>query len=358
MHKNIYQEAKKLYLENGYVNMKELLLNPYTYIFGVGARGIGKTYGGLKALTEICDHTLSKFIYLRRTNSQVDLIYKPEFNPFKKINDDCNWDIIPDKLTKYSGGFFHSKENEDGEIVPDGQPIGFILALSTFYNLRSVDLSDVDYLFYDEFIPQRNERSLKGEGEAFLHLIETISRNRELNGQKPLKVICMANPNTIDNEIFLILNLITAAEKLQKSKSEILIDTERSMQLILFDKSPISKKKSETTLYKLTRGTDFYNLAIQNEFEGEEKDTIKQVPLIEYRPIVNVGEISIYKHKSRKEFFCCRFRNNNAKTFLTGDLSLKRFKHEYDFLYANYMFNQNFIFETYLCQILLERYFN
>ena len=357
MNKNIYEEAKKLYLKSGYVNMMELLKNPYAYIFGIGARGIGKTYGGLTALTEICDNTLSRFIYLRRTNAQVDLIYKPEFNPFKKINEDQNWDIIPDKLTKYSGGFFHSKENEDGEIVPDGEPIGYILALSTFYNLRSVDLSDVDYLFYDEFIPQRNERSLKGEGEAFLHLIETISRNRELNGQKPLKVICMANPNTIDNDIFLILNLITAAEKLQKSKSEVLIDKERSMQLILFDKSPISKKKSETSLYKLTKGTDFYNLAIENQFEGEEKDTIKQVPLIEYKPLVNVGEISIYKHKSRKEFFCCRQKRNNAKYFQIGELSLKRFRHEYDYLFSNYLFNKNFIFESYLCQILLERYF-
>ena len=55
MNKNIYEEAKKLYLKSGYVNMMELLKNPYAYIFGIGARGIGKTYGGLTALTEICE---------------------------------------------------------------------------------------------------------------------------------------------------------------------------------------------------------------------------------------------------------------------------------------------------------------
>ena len=67
------------------------------------------------------------------------------------------------------------------------------MALSTFGNLRGVDFSDVDMIFFDEFVPQKNARPIKAEAEAFFNLYETVNRNRELDGRPPVRVLMLSN---------------------------------------------------------------------------------------------------------------------------------------------------------------------
>ena len=39
----------KMYLNNGYLNMKDILTNKYHFVFMIGGRGTGKTYGTLNS---------------------------------------------------------------------------------------------------------------------------------------------------------------------------------------------------------------------------------------------------------------------------------------------------------------------
>ena len=73
-----------IYLQNGYLNIKQILSYGLPFNFVVGGRGTGKTYGTLKTAYE--EHM--RFILMRRTQAQCDLINKPEFNPFKALNND------------------------------------------------------------------------------------------------------------------------------------------------------------------------------------------------------------------------------------------------------------------------------
>jgi len=50
------------------------------------------------------------------------------------------------------------------------QILGYTTALSTISGLRGFDASDVKIWIFDEFIPERHERAIKCEGEAFLIL--------------------------------------------------------------------------------------------------------------------------------------------------------------------------------------------
>ena len=43
---------KNLFLDNGYLNMQEIIETPYTFIILVTGRGTGKTYGTLKYMVE------------------------------------------------------------------------------------------------------------------------------------------------------------------------------------------------------------------------------------------------------------------------------------------------------------------
>ena len=73
-----------IYLDNGYLNIKQILSYGLPFNFVVGGRGTGKTYGTLK--TAYMENL--RFILMRRTQAQCDLINKPEFNPFKVLNND------------------------------------------------------------------------------------------------------------------------------------------------------------------------------------------------------------------------------------------------------------------------------
>jgi len=70
-----------IYLESGYLNIAKILGKKLPFNFIIGGRGTGKTYGALKHVY----NTGTRFMLMRRTQAQCDLINKPEFNPFKTL---------------------------------------------------------------------------------------------------------------------------------------------------------------------------------------------------------------------------------------------------------------------------------
>lgn len=342
----------KIYDDNGYVNMPEILKHPAVFIFIYGGRGTGKTYGSLQ---EFIDEKL-KFLYMRRLQSQVDLVKRDEMMPFKKLNTDRGWNIQPFPVNKYVSSFYESDINEEGKIIPVGDSLGLLTSLSTFSNLRGVDGSDLDIMHLDEFIPELNERPIKDEAGAIFNAYETMNRNRELEGLPPIKFLFTANSNRIDNPLFMELNLITIAEKLRKRGDEFYYDEKRRMLLIDLYKSKISEQKSETALYQLTRGTEFYNMAIKNTFLNEERGRIATKPIKEYRPIVSIGEICIYKHKSKSEYYVTGFKSGSPKTYGTGEKDRTRFRKDCFYLWTAYMKNK-IVFEEYIFEVIFDKYF-
>jgi hypothetical protein len=340
-----------IYDESGYIDIRKILSLKIPFVFIVGGRGTGKTYGGLKVMIE----DEKQFMYMRRTQTQADLINKPEFSPFKSLNEDFNWHIGTESLSKYNAGFYMMEE-QDGKIVSHGTPIGYTCALSTISNLRGFDASDVDVLIYDEFIPEKHERPIKGEGAAFFNAYETINRNRELKGKNPLQVLCFANANDLANPIFMELGLVCKAEQMKRKRQEISIDRERGILLIILDSSPISQKKKVTALYRLTKGTSFEHMSLGNDFSGDAPGRISSRPLAEYKPIVAIGEICIYEHKANSSYYISTHTSGTPPYYSMGDAEKARFRRVYQWVWDEYMEN-NIEFEEYLCEILLTKIF-
>ena len=330
-----------IYLKSGYLNARAILDFGYTFNFIVGARGVGKTFGFL----DVCQRDGIKFILMRRTQSQVDIINKPDFSPFKAINEIQHVDITCESLGKYSSRF-----------VKNDETIGYTCALSTIANMRGFDASDVDVLIYDEFIPERHERPIKGEGAAFLNAYETINRNRELMNKKPVQVVCMANAFNIANPIFLELGLVGVAEKMKNKHQEVYFDKTRGVCLIMPNSDKIRNQKSNTALYRLTRDSDFNKMALSNEFTYNPTDNDKKQVLQEYKPLVTVGEITIYKHKSRRAYFVSEHRTGNPPVYKTDEMDLKRYIKDYGFMLNRQYLNNNIKFENILTKSLFELY--
>lgn len=343
----------QLYDKNGYVNIPEILKHEAIFIFIYGGRGTGKTYGALKNMIE----DGHKFIYLRRLAAQVDIVKKDDMQPFKTLNRDMGWDYRPFPVNKYISAFYDTDYNKDGKPIPKGESRGLLTSLSTFSNLRGVDGSDIDVMIEDEFIPELNEKPIKGEADALFNAYETINRNRELNGEDPIKLLCLANSNRIDNPLFMELGLITIAEKIRKSGNEYYYDKKRKMLLIDLYKSKISEEKADTALYQLTKGTEFFNMAIRNTFLNEERGRIETRPIKEYKPVCAIGEICIYKHKSKNEYYVTGFKSGSPKTYGTGERDRDRFRKDYVHIWRAYMKKQ-VVFEAYIYEVIFDKYYD
>lgn len=331
----------KIYLPSGYMNIRGILSYRCTFNFIVGGRAAGKTYG---ALDYVQDNNI-KFMLMRRTQAQADLINKQEFSPFKPVCDDRHIDITTASVSKYNARF-----------IKDDETIGYTCALSTIANMRGFDASDVKILIYDEFIPERHERPIKSEGAAFLNCYETLNRNRELKGKRPLTVLCLANAFDIANPIFLELGLVGIAEKMKQNGRELYIDRDKSILILMPDSDKIMKEKNETALYKLTEGSEFKAMALNNDFIYNPTDNIKSMPLREFNPVVTVGEITIYKHKSKRLYYVSEHRTGNPPTFTTDEIGLKRYIKNYGMRFYRLYMQNCFKFENMLTKSLFELY--
>jgi hypothetical protein len=181
-------------------------LRPFTFI--VGGRGIGKTYDSIdRAITDY----KRKFIYLRNTREQLQESCGAFGNPFKKWATDHGRDIMMELERKHAvvNEWTGSGDNIEKEII------GFGANLSTFSNLRGVDLSDCEFGIFDEFI--ENKTLMFDQFDAFNHMYETVNRNRELEGRDPFKVVLLSNAQRLGNPILRGFNLIPIIEAMQKN---------------------------------------------------------------------------------------------------------------------------------------------
>ena len=333
-----------LYLDNGYLNIPNILKYKQPFNFIIGGRGTGKTYGALK--TAYVDNI--RFMLMRRTQAQCDLINKPEFNPYKAICSDLSLNICVRSISKYNSCIY--EELEESEKI-----LGYTCALSTISNMRGFDASDVKLLIYDEFIPERHERAIKNEGSAFLNAYETINRNRELKNQDPLQVLCLANAFNIANALFLELGLVGICEKMQHKGQELYINKDRGVLIAMLGRSDISRKKQDTALYRVSSGA-FTEMSLQNDFAYNDPSDIKSMSLQEYRLICTVGEISIYKHKSNRKYYVSEHRTGTAAVYKSDEVGLLRYRKKYGMiLYSAYM-RGNVVFESMLTKSLFELY--
>ena len=97
-------------------------------------------------------------------------------------------------------------------------------------------------------------------------------------------------------------------------------------------------------------------MALSNDFVYNPTDNIKAQALQEYRPLVTVGEITIYKHKSKSLYFVSEHRSGNPPVFKTDEIELKRYIKNYGFMLNRQYLNNNIKFENILTKTLFELY--
>lgn len=289
-----------------YINIWKYKSIAYPFQIFIGGRGTGKTYSALfGALTGACE---DRFIYMRRTAQELELALDSDdrgegANPFKPINRNIGTNVGLRKIVTNVAGIYN-REEMDGKLVSVGEPKGYGVALSTLAHVRGFDFSDCADCIYDEFIPEKHVRKIKDEGGALLNAYESINRNRELEGRAPMRLWLLANSNDIYNAIFVELGIVSDVEKMiRKNQSDKYLE-ERGLAIHLINHNgDFVEAKSKTALYKLTRGTKFYDMALNNDFAYDDFSLIDFKPIAGYRPICSLDKAYIYRKKGSSEYY-------------------------------------------------------
>lgn len=342
-----------MFTKQGYIDYDYILKDKSPFIFIVGGRGCGKTYGAIRYALD----NNRTFFFMRRTQTQIDLIKNDSFSPFKAVDES----IIVSPINKNLSGIYRGTQNEDGTYTAGGAPIGYMCALSTISNIRGFDASNVDLIIYDEFIGEAHERPIRNEGQAFLNAYETINRNRELNDTDPVQLLALANSNSLANPLFVELQLVTPVEKLMRAdnrKYARYTDGSRGVSVYMINSSPVLEAKQKTALYKLSGDSEFASMALHNEFTNEEIDHIKSENIKAYRLICCVGELCIYKKKDSTAYYITGHKSGTTESiYQSSNTDLKRFRRDEYFLWLAYLKGKIY-FESYIYKVLFEKYFN
>lgn len=313
-----------------YIDIAKYLRDDIKFNFFVGGRGNGKTWSGSRFTTT----SGKKFLFLRTTTKEID------------IASDSN------ELGKSNKRVKASKINEDLWGYYDKEKlIGYGSALSIFKNLRGVNFEDVEIILQDEFIPEVNARKIiKDEATAWFNMIETVNRNRELEGRPPVLYIGLANANEIYNPYFVELGIIENLEEMFSYGKKRYVDEERSLQVVMLE-SPAEfiEAKQKTALYKLAKGTKFEQMALNNEFAYNDFTLVKKMDIKGYQPYLQYGDYILWKKKGSDFLIVRKNKNEKFKIFydveneIEKGIFIKQFK---ELFYVAFL-NKKIYFENY-----------
>lgn len=330
----------KIYDADGWVNWDYLVRQSSAFLMVVGARGVGKTYG----LMKYCIEHERPFIYLRRLKSQLDQCSFPDGNPFKKLNADLGLNIEP-------------KRNKGGVIFADGEKTYALgVALSTVANVRGFDYSNYDMIIFDEAIASDGERPIPNEFRAFLNFYETVNRNRELSGDPPTLAVLLGNANRLTNPYFSGWRFMKTALNMLKGKQMMWRSPDGSRAIVMLCDSVISEKKRETALYK-NADDGFMQMALDNAFRTDATN-IKSMPIKEFNHLVSIGELGIYKHKSKRIYYVSFLVGDNVSKYEPYGMSLKMFQLDFYSLRLFYIVQKIVYFENYEAELIFRELFD
>ena len=259
----------------------------------IGGRGIGKTFSALRHLYE----NREPFIYLRNTDVQMKESATMFGNPFKKLNSVYGWDV---KL-EAEENHYNIIDRMDG----DKTIIGYGAAMSTFSNLRGVDLSDCGYAFYDEFIQRK--KLMYDQFDAFFDFYETVNRNREFEEppKEPFKVIFSSNSQSLNNPILAGFGLIGEIERMKRNGQQV-YKRKNLCVYLLPDQNEVTAAKRQTALYTETAGSRNAREALDNDFAFDSFHHVRKFPITEFVGMTAIDGLYIYRHKSNGSIYVCR----------------------------------------------------
>ena len=315
---------KYIFNEGYYHFARDLELYPDAWAFMVwSSRGQGKTYSALwYALT----HDI-KIAYLRRTKDDIDNICNEnkigvDLSPYKPINRDHGTKIKARTITKGIGGFY-----EDGAEAP----VAYAIALSAAKSIKGFDMSDAEWLIFDEAVPSAGEITRRKEGEMILDLYMTIRRDREQRGRPPLRLIMFANAEDISAPVTNTLEIVDDMAEMNARREEYRYIKDRG--ILLHRIETVNKEKEDSGIFAAMASTAWGRKAFEGDFAHNDFSCVGTRSLKRMRPYIelsyNLHKYYIYRHSDDGTLYMCESRGDALLKYnLDREIDQKRFFRE------------------------------
>lgn len=222
-------------------DLKNTLSYNALFNFVVGSRGCGKTYGFKKWAIEDFLKTGSQFVYIRRFKTEMTKKAKENF-----------WASVAKEFPDHD-----LKGTPEGDYYIDGKLAGVTRFLSS---AKSEEFPSVNKICFDEFIVMDtvHHNYLKDEVTFFLELYETISRMRRV------RVFFFGNAVSWANPYFTFFDI-----KKPMNRKNISLFRDNLVLVQIANNDDYIAAKEATDFGRLTKGTDYGNYAVHNDFYSD-----------------------------------------------------------------------------------------
>ena len=339
-------------------------------IVAVGGRNTGKTYGALRG----CYERKIKFVFGKRTDRDIDLLcsgsggigtkkvnFGMDVSPFKSINRDIGTNIKPFKLFEGFGGFWQCSKNDNGDQIPEDDPIAFLISLAKVSKFAGFDMSDAEFLIIDEFIPRAWEKVSRLEGDMMMELYKTVSRDRRHRGRPPLKLLLFANPVNVACPITNTLEITDDIAEMDEHNIEYKYLEERGILIHrLKNDEEFDEIEKNDPVYKAMGQTAWGQMAFNNKFAYNDFSALGKAQMKGFRPVCSFTykfkDYFVYM-KDGKYIMCfSRFNADKPHYDLKRETEQKRFYYDYAIDLRAASIEDNMIFETYTMYDLITNY--
>lgn len=326
-----------------YFDVKSLLKYKEPFNIVIGGRGTGKTYSSLKYVIEHYKETGRRFIFMRRTQTEIEFMAKTESaNPMKSVNSEV-------LLKRVESRFY--------VFILEDEIIGYAFALSTVSSIRGIDMSDVDVWIFDEFIPEFHVHKIAHEGMAFLNAYETFNRNREFEGKEPMTVFLLANSNNFNSDILVETNLQKKLEEMLRKKKAFSHIEQKRCTVSMLENREFQDKKRNTALYQFAKESEFVGMAIDNRFIENDFSNIKSMSLSGMKIFVSIGDINIFYGNNMYYATCMPVTNGKTSIcYGENDAGIKAFRKDYGAILTKGYIYEYLIFENFDIKRRLVKY--
>lgn len=296
-----------------YINVEETFNEDWiNFYFGIGGRGMGKTYQTGRYLLR----NNKKFVMCRRTDTEIQTLCENDKgtrelsnNPFNQLSLDTGIVLKAIKEGKENYGIFKVPKWDYDPKEDTKESICRLMAIKSVAKTKGFSIPNIDYIFWDEFIPVTKVRDGNEDGYDYQQLYETIARNNEMSKGVPVKSICMANATTITNSVFCEFGIINYVSEMVRKGYNCLDLPDRGIRVILFpDTTSFTEKKRQTALYRaIPKTSRMYKSSIENDFVLDDYTDVGKIQLAHYKPnaIITNGIFTymIYCHDTKGYYF-------------------------------------------------------
>ena len=346
-------------LTDGYYHvLYDLLMFPDAWVYFVWSkRGPGKTYSALW----LCYYSDIKFIYMKRTDKDVNLILKNDnmdfdASPYKDLKRDKGLNIVGVKIDDGIGAFYEADQ--------EGEPkklLCYVLSFNKVQSYKGFGFADCEFIIFDEVIPQKGERIKKSEGENLLDLYMTVSMDRQKRGRKPLKMLLFCNAEEISTPVTKELEIIDDIADMNASgQAHMFTDRKMLLHHITNEEVPITEAE-EDGIYEGMKGTAWWDKAFGGYFSGNDFTNVSKRSIRRSIPLIHViyrkHDYYIYYNEEKGRYYMCSAPARCQYEYnLDRENEQKKFWYDYVVDLREACVNEQFKFEKYSMYDLLMNY--